>query len=1120
MKKFTHLLALLAFLAIQQLSAAPIPMMRYTTPVDSGKPFHMITRNIWELTQIPSTAKETGRLKTSLQVADFEPVGLRASANVPLLLNVEQISGTGLPKLIMGTYDRQTVTTYNLTAGLNTITNANGGDLYLQYSSNDPSDNNRVKVTFQSGYNQMPLYILGATTNSDWLNMLSADTISPNATLVSNRLFVVVSRTKAAEYRNENQDTLLRLLDQVMQAEGDISGLDNSTPVHAPFLKNKLMLLEKASGNPDATSMGRVRIPTGSINWILAPSYILNSGGWGIFHEIGHHHQHWSWIWSTCIEVGVNIYSLAAKRAIHPGEPGIGASDWNTIFAYLALPDGSRNFNASSTALFTRLGMFHQLWLAYGDEFYHTLHKRSRDEAPSPVGDEQEMRLFMLYASQISGDNLSQFFRKWGFNVSESIYAEVAALGLPNPVVDPSLLRDDIVTSIQTPASDAVYAAGDTVFIAAAANGPGKVTKVEFFQNSTKLGEDTTAPYTFNWINAAPGHYALTTVATIQGGATAASSPVNITMNAISITSPLDGAAFVKNAPVPVSIRVASQGSPVQRIDYYLDNVLAGTATTAPYNISIVPGEGPHNLTAKVTWQNGDTASSASVGMITGGAFPLADAFVRDASYAGINYGTASTLVVKKDGNSGYSRISYIKFDLKALGNVNTAKLRLNIVGAGTAITGTQWQVWKADDDSWTETGINWNNKPAAVTQVASVQGKKTGYVEWDITNQVIQEMTGDKILSLVIQSSVSGQTNDATFSARENADATIRPVLLVYPDSIPPAITTPDTIHALNDTGRTTATVQLTPPAATDKSGIASITSDAPAAFPAGTTLVTWSVTDSAGNTAVAQQAVIVSLRKSKFGPVTIYAGTTNNSSIGRRADLRAELFLNGQLVGSGNLPDQLLQGNSLQSATRFTIPLLSDSIAYTPEDQLQLRISARKSGPNGTYGIRLYYNTNPENTNGNGYSKMEQYTPAGPGGNNFSLTTPYLLTTTGGQNTQQVMITLGNDFREIATWSTLEVPAAYGDNAIDYTEKSTPGLLIATTYPNPSTTDFVISLQSNQQAPVTITVMDFFGRTVKQLKFASGAQIRFGNDLEAGIYFAVIAQENRTTFVKLIKR
>ncbi|AWO00825.1 hypothetical protein DLD77_03500 [Chitinophaga alhagiae] len=754
------------------------------TPPPSGY-FNMIARNVWELTQVPNIATETGRIKTSLQVADFEPVGLRATANTPLTVYVEQLGGTGLPKLIMGTYDRQPVATYDLVAGVNTITNVNGGDLYLQYSSATPSDNNKVRVTFQGGYQQMPLYILGATTHQQWLDMLDADTLSPNATLVSDRVFIVVSRVKADAFRDENQDTLLTLMDRVMQAEGDISGLDNSSPLHAPILKNKLMLLEKASGNPDATSLGRVRIPTGSINWILSPSYILDSGGWGVFHEIGHHHQHWAWTWSTCIEVCVNIYSLAAKRAIHPGQQGMSTGDWNTVMNYLAQPQASKNFNASGVSLFTRLGMFHQLWLAYGDAFYHTLHKRVREEAPTPSGDPAEMRLFMLYACQISGENLGQFFRNWGLNVDQSVYDEIDALGYPSPAIEPSTLREDLVAAVTSPGNNAVFAAGSDIPLTATAFGPGAMEKVEFYEGGNKLGEDSIAPYTFLWTGVQPGAYAITARATAQNGNTAVSPVVNVIMEAVSITSPTDHAAFATGTAVNIVASTGGGGSPISQVAFYADSIKIGEATAAPYSFSWQNAPaGVHTLTARAVYQNGDTASSAGAGIVIGGAFPVADAYVRDGGSATANFGNATSIVVKKDGNNGYSRISYLKFDLNGFTNPGIATLRLSIIGAGTSVTGTQWQVWKCDNDSWTETGINWNNKPATTTLLASLTGKRSGVAEWDISTQVAEEAAGDKILTLAIVSSVSGQTNDATFHSREAAEAIWRPVLLAdnYP--------------------------------------------------------------------------------------------------------------------------------------------------------------------------------------------------------------------------------------------------------------------------------------------------------------------------------------------------
>lgn len=87
--------------------------------------------------------------------------------------------------------------------------------------------------------------------------------------------------------------------------------------------------------------------------------------------------------------------------------------------------------------------------------------------------------------------------------------------------------------SVTSPANGASVAPGATVPITANANDTdGNVTKVEFFRGATKLGEDVTAPYCFAWSNATAGAHSLTAKATDNGGATATSAAVNITVGA------------------------------------------------------------------------------------------------------------------------------------------------------------------------------------------------------------------------------------------------------------------------------------------------------------------------------------------------------------------------------------------------------------------------------------------------------------------------------------------------------------------------------------------------------------------------------------------------------------
>lgn len=396
----------------------------------------------WTFNEKPSTETEQSRLKTSLKAADFDPVGLRVKSGVALSIHVEILTpSSAIPQLIVGSYDRGTVTTYNLQTGNNTVNPTNAGELYIKYVSSNPSGG-KIKVTFNSGHLGMPFYELGKTTHQDWLDMLAGDTdtTSKNAILVANRAFLVVSKTKALEFKDEDQDQALRLIDTALKAEDDFSGMDNSSPVNAPR-KLKIMVTERTGGYMDATSY-RIRIVTGSISRILKVSD-LQTNGWGVWHEFGHQHQMHQWTWNSVVgEVMPNIYTLAARRVVQPSSAGLTTAQWNDVSTFLAKPAASRIYEASSTSLITRLGLFQQLYLAFGDAFFVKVHKYYRENTVSVANDEEEKRLFMINASKLSNTNLVSFFKAWGFTVNASVYDEINALNLPEPATDLSTLRD------------------------------------------------------------------------------------------------------------------------------------------------------------------------------------------------------------------------------------------------------------------------------------------------------------------------------------------------------------------------------------------------------------------------------------------------------------------------------------------------------------------------------------------------------------------------------------------------------------------------------------------------------------------------------------------------------
>ncbi|MES2594544.1 MAG: Ig-like domain-containing protein [Verrucomicrobiota bacterium] len=105
--------------------------------------------------------------------------------------------------------------------------------------------------------------------------------------------------------------------------------------------------------------------------------------------------------------------------------------------------------------------------------------------------------------------------------------------------------------SITSPANNSSFLAPATINVTAdAADTDGAVTKVEFFNGATKLGEDLASPYVFTWSNVAAGSYTLTAKATDDMTATTTSAVVTVQVVAnqapsINLTSPADAATGV-----------------------------------------------------------------------------------------------------------------------------------------------------------------------------------------------------------------------------------------------------------------------------------------------------------------------------------------------------------------------------------------------------------------------------------------------------------------------------------------------------------------------------------------------------------------------------------------------
>jgi len=216
----------------------------------------------------------------------------------------------------------------------------------------------------------------------------------------------------------------------------------------------------------------------------------------------------------------------------------------------------------------------------------------------------------------------------------------VDANGVPSVARMVTLQGNSLPTvTLTQPANGATFTAPATVNLAAtAADSDGSVTKVEFFNGQTKLGEDTTAPYTFSWTGVGAGAYSLTARATDDLGGITTSVASTITVNnpapppppppppppnsppSVSITYPANGAIFAWKPTIAIQAAASDADGSVTKVEFRDGTTVLGSDTSAPYSFTWrnVP-QGNHTLTARATDNAGAVTVSGTVSITVRG---------------------------------------------------------------------------------------------------------------------------------------------------------------------------------------------------------------------------------------------------------------------------------------------------------------------------------------------------------------------------------------------------------------------------------------------------------------------------------------------------------------------
>lgn len=200
-----------------------------------------------------------------------------------------------------------------------------------------------------------------------------------------------------------------------------------------------------------------------------------------------------------------------------------------------------------------------------------------------------------------------------------------------NEVVLNTFPNDLPLVALENPASNTTIIVKDIELKATASDNDGSILRVEFYNGTTKLGEDINAPYTFSWSNIVNGVYNITAKATDDRGATSTSTSITLTVNAPLIRIPYNNIASI----IPGKIEAENYDNGGTGFTFYdlsatnegagyrSDAVDIETCTEGGFNLAYTKASEWTEYSVKVTTGSAFKIESRVAATATGGKFHI-----------------------------------------------------------------------------------------------------------------------------------------------------------------------------------------------------------------------------------------------------------------------------------------------------------------------------------------------------------------------------------------------------------------------------------------------------------------------------------------------------------------
>jgi chitodextrinase len=164
----------------------------------------------------------------------------------------------------------------------------------------------------------------------------------------------------------------------------------------------------------------------------------------------------------------------------------------------------------------------------------------------------------------------------------------------------------------------------NSVSISVNASDPdGTVSKVEYYDGTTKIGESTSSPFTFTWSNVPAGSHTITAVAIDDKGGKTTSNPITVTVvnpnqsPTVSITSPVNNSGYTEPATITIQANASDPDGTIQKVEFYNGTIKLGESTSSPYGYTwsgVIAGT--YTITAKAYDNQNAITTSAPVTVI------------------------------------------------------------------------------------------------------------------------------------------------------------------------------------------------------------------------------------------------------------------------------------------------------------------------------------------------------------------------------------------------------------------------------------------------------------------------------------------------------------------------